>query len=49
LPASETDTYAIRAEAVLAGGARFVREAVVILTGDRRQPYTVQAWGTPGG
>lgn len=49
LPPSETDTYAIRAEAVLAGGGRFVRDAVVILTGDDRDPYRIQAWGTPGG
>ena len=49
LPPSETDTYAIRAEAMLAGGGRFIRDAVVILTGDERDPYRIQAWGTPGG
>ncbi|MGD8810294.1 MAG: type II secretion system protein GspK [Gammaproteobacteria bacterium] len=48
LPPSDTDTYAIRAEAVLTGGGRFVREAVVILTGDGRQPYVLQSWGTQG-
>jgi general secretion pathway protein K len=47
LPPSETDTYAVKAAAELANGARFVREAVVILTGDRRRPYTVLVWGTP--
>lgn len=49
LPPSDTDTYAIRAEAVLAGGGRFVRDAVVVLTGDDANPYIIQGWGTPGG
>jgi general secretion pathway protein K len=44
LPESTTDTYAVRVDARLADGGRFVRTAIVFLTGDAQQPYLVYGW-----
>ncbi len=36
--------FTIRAEAVTDGGGRFIREAVVQRTADRRDPYLIREW-----
>lgn len=36
--------FTIRADATTAGGGRFVREAVVQRTADRRNPYLIREW-----
>ena len=36
--------FTIRAEAVTTGGGRFIREAVVQRTADRRNPYLIREW-----
>lgn len=36
--------FTIRADATTAGGGRFVREAVIQRTADRRNPYTIREW-----
>jgi general secretion pathway protein K len=41
---SGLSTYSIHAEAMTAGGAVFVRHAVVRITGDQAPPYAVLAW-----
>jgi general secretion pathway protein K len=48
LPESSTDTYAIRAEARLGNGVRFVRTAVAQLTGEALEPYLIYHWGAAG-
>lgn len=44
---STSTTFSIQAEAVLGDNTRFLREAVVRLTGDPRSPYVVLAWRAP--
>lgn len=36
--------FTIRAEAMTSGGGRFIREAVVQRTADRRNPYLIREW-----
>ena len=36
--------FTVRADATTAGGGRFVREAVVQRTADRRNPYLIREW-----
>lgn len=45
--ASTGTAFSIQAEAVLEDNTRFLREAVVRLTGDPRSPFVVLAWRAP--
>lgn len=45
--ASTSTSFSIQAEAVLGDNTRFLREAVVRLTGDPRSPFVFLAWRAP--
>lgn len=44
---STSTTFSIQTEAVLGDNTRFLREAVVRLTGDPRSPFIILAWRAP--
>jgi general secretion pathway protein K len=49
LAASDRRAFTIRATASTSGGGRFIRDAVIELTGDPAHPFLIRSWGRSAG